>query len=441
MSEPTAVPPVTGKPAVAAPPGEHRRRLRQVTGGAIGNAIENFDFNLYGFLALYLGTAFFPAGEPSAVLVSTYGVFALTFLARPLGAVVFGSLGDRIGRKPTLILVLLLMSGATCAIAVLPGYAAIGIAAPVLLIAIRFVQALSAGSEIGGSLTVIVEAAPTARRGLVASAQNISAYTGGLAATGVVALLTLLLPEAGMASYGWRVAFLVAVPLGVVALLLRRRITETQKFLEVASHSTPRTPIRDLVRSHRRQLLVCIALSAGHVLPFYLMFTYFSNAAKIAYPELARPIALALPLIYVVALLVLPFAATLSDRIGRKRIIAAACVGHLVLSLPIGWMFLSGSVAGVFTAAVVFGVVFGVYSSAPWAAMVELFPTRMRMTGMSVGYSLGAVILGGTAPLVGTELVAWTGQPLAPSCYIMAIAVVILVALRFMDDMAGRELT
>ncbi|AFM19776.1 sugar phosphate permease [Mycolicibacterium chubuense NBB4] len=412
-----------------------------VTGASIGNAVEWFDFAIYGFLATFIAAHFFPQGDETAALLNTFAIFAAAFFMRPLGGFVFGPLGDRIGRQKVLAIVILLMSAATLGIGVLPTYGTIGVAAPVLLLLLRCLQGFSAGGEYGGGAVYLAEFADDARRGLTVTFMAWSGVLGFLIGSVTVTLLQALLPAAAMESFGWRIPFLIAGPLGLVGLYIRLRLGDTPQFAELSdADQTAESPLREAVTTAWRQILSVVGLFIVFNIGYYVVFTflptYFIKTLKFGKSEAFLSITLAC---LVALVLILPLAA-LSDRIGRRPLLVGGAAAFAVLGYPLFLLLGSGSLPAAILAHCLLAAIESVYVSAAVTAGVELFATRLRFSGFSVGYNVCVALFGGTTPYVVTWLTATTGNAVAPAWYLVAAAVVSLLTVLAMRETAGRSL-
>ncbi|WAU83059.1 MFS transporter [Streptomyces sp. Qhu-G9] len=390
---------------------ERNRQLRRVAlSGLLGTAVEFYDFLVYGTVAaLVFGELFFPGADPAVGTIAAFGTFAAGYVARPLGGVLFGHFGDRLGRKSMLLLTMGLMGAASFLIGLLPTYDTIGVWAPVLLIILRVVQGIAIGGEWGGATLMVVEHAGERRRGLWSSFTQMGAPLGSLISAGVVALVVML-PEDEFAAWGWRVPFLLSVVLLGVGLFVRLRVVESPLFAEVKKeHAESRLPILDVLRHPRPVLLACCvgigAFTAQSLLTSYLI----SYATGIGY---ARPQVLtALAVSAAVALVVLPCASALSDRVGRRPVVLAGALASAALAFPVLALVDSKS-PGLLILAVVLG--HGVAQSMMYgplgALFSEMFGTRVRYTGASLGYQGATLIGAGFSPMIAGSLVAGSGN-------------------------------
>jgi MFS transporter, MHS family, proline/betaine transporter len=414
---------------------------RVIAGASIGNAVEWFDFAIYGFLATYIAAHFFPAGNDTAALLNTFAIFAAAFLLRPLGGFVFGPLGDRIGRQRVLAIVILLMSGATLVIGLLPTYSAIGVAAPLLLLLMRCLQGFSAGGEYGGGAVYLAEYAQARHRGKTITYMAWSGVVGFLLGSVTVTVLQALLPAAAMDSYGWRIPFLLAAPLGLVGLYIRLRLDDTPEFTELSETDNVATsPLREAVRTSWREILQVIGLFIIFNIGYYVVFTYlptyFIKTLRFSKTDAFISITAAC---LVAIVLILPFA-MLSDRIGRRPLLIAGAVGFAVLAYPLFLLLNSGSLGAAIAAHCALAVIESVYISSAVSAGVELFATRVRYSGFAVGYNVCVALFGGTTPYIVTWLTSSTGYALAPAFYVVGAAVISLLTVLTMRETARRPL-
>ncbi len=419
------------KPGTVMPMTTTLAQRRALVAGSIGNFIEWYEFAVYGFLATVIAKNFFTLEGESAItsLILTYAAFAVAFFFRPLGAVVFGRMGDRIGRKPTLIIVLVMMTLATAAIGLVPVYASIGVAAPLLITILRILQGLFAGGEYGGAVSLMTEFAPKGKRGLYGAWQSLTVALGLLAGAGVVALLSVLLSPEALHDWGWRIPFFLAIPMGAVALWLRVHMEETPSFVRQQTQAAP--PQAASFASTLKAIITGIGRlmvwsAAGYtylvIMPTYLqsaLHTGFNQALLIAVISNAG-----------FALTIIP-SGMLSDRIGRRTVMVTAAVLLLILALPLLKVLQAESSTIFIKAVVVFiaGGLVGMLAGPGPAMLAEMFPTRVRYTGLGLAYSLSNAIFSGCAGLIITGLIKQTGNLDIPAYYVMATAVVSVIAL------------
>ena len=410
---------------------------RSVVAGAIGVFVHWFDWAAYAYLADTVATVFFPAQNSTAGLLAVFGVFAVSFGIRPIGAMVFGPLGDKIGRKRTLSLVIFTMSGATLVIGLLPGYASIGITAPVLLVALRLLQGFAAGGEFGSAASFLAESSPRHRRGFGVSWLEVGSLLGFLAGSFVFLLLSAGLDDGQLASWGWRIPFLISAPLGLIGFVIRNRIEDTPEYRALeASDSVPRSPVRELLRSNKRQLLQASGLMLAMHVPFYLVLTYLVTYQTDYLGHSANSAALLSTVISLLGLVLVPVFGLLSDRVGRKPVFVGANAALLVLATP-AFLLMRTGLLGMWVGSLLLGAVLAAIlgTHAVWSA--ETFPTRTRQSGLSIGYNLTAALFAGTVPYLMTVLISATGSTLVPGPYVMVFAVVGLVAALSLRDTAG----
>ena len=419
---------------------EHRPRAkRAVAAAVVGNLLEWYDFAVYAYMATIIAKKFFPASDEVTSLLSTFAAFGIGFVMRPLGGILIGRLGDTRGRKTALLVTIALMAAGTVLIGVIPSYESIGIAAPALVVLARLVQGFSAGGEWGGSTTFIVEWAPEGRRGFYGSLQQSSVAGGLLLGSAIAALLNTMVPPETLENCAWRIPFLLGGLLGPVGLYMRRNIEETPAFARAAEISSPENlspsvaPLRLAMRALGFTILWTVA--------YYIILSYMPTFLQ-KYVKLSRTQALwstsAGLLVLVVAT---PLMGLLSDRIGRKPLLLAACAGFILLPYPLFVLMLSGvSLATIVAVQVVLALAIALYSGPGPAAIAEIFPTKARSTWMSTGYSAGVAIFGGFAPFIATWLIARTGNPISPSYYVIAAAVASMAVILGLEETARQPL-
>lgn len=410
--------------------GAHKRAL---IAGSIGNFIEWYEFAVYGFLATVIARNFFQlAGEaPLTGLILTYASFAIAFFFRPLGAIIFGRIGDRIGRKPTLIIVLVMMTLATTAIGLVPVYASIGIAAPLILTGLRILQGLFAGGEYGGAVSLMTEFAPRGKRGLYGAWQSFTVALGLLAGAGIVALISVVLSPEELYAWGWRLPFFLAIPMGGVALWLRVKMEETPGFLrqqkQQQQYPQPTANVGQTLKAILTGIGRLMVWSAAGYTYLVIMPAYLQSSLHTGFNQ-----ALLIAVISNIgfAMTILP-AGILSDKWGRRNVMVVAAVLLLILALPLLKILQAESSTLLIKALVVLvaGGLVGMLAGPGPAMLSEMFPTKVRYTGLGLAYSLSNAIFSGCAGLIITGLIKQTGNLDIPAYYVMATAVVSIFAL------------
>lgn len=415
-------------------------RIYEAVGAAVvGNILEWYDFAVYGFTALIIAKKFFPTEDDMGALLATFAAFGVGFVARPIGGVLVGRMGDVKGRKAALILTIVMMAVGTVGIGFIPSYASIGIAAPILLVICRLLQGFSTGGEWGGATAFIVEWAPANRRGFFGSFQQASVACGTLLGSGVAAVFNTLLSTAQMESWGWRLPFILGFLLLPVGLYMRRNIGETPAYRKAVEKATT----TEVAPVHNGPLLAAKAFgftvlwTVSYYIMLYYMPTFTQKFAGLGRTEALWSNTIALLLLMVT----IPAMGLLSDRIGRKPLLLACCLAFAVLTYPLFSLMLSGAtLVTVIIIQVIFDIMISLFSGPGPAAIAEIFPTRSRSTWMSTGYSLAVAIFGGFAPYISTWLIKTTGTPIAPTFYLIAAAVVSAVVILGLKETAHRDL-
>ena len=414
-------------------------RIKAVGGAGIGNVLEWYDFTVYAYLAGILSTKFFVTGNEHTALLATFAVFGVGFVARPLGGLLLGLYGDKYGRKPALLLTFLMIAGSTGLMGILPTYASIGIAAPILLVVARLMQGISAGGEWGGAASFLVEWAPPKRRGFYGSLHPFAITLGMLLGSGMTGLLTTTLGSATIADWGWRIPFLFGALIGPLGLYVRSRVEETPIFRRAQRHPEA---VVDPNFSMTRTMLLAFAFPAVQSVVTYVFVSYFSAFTQ-KYAGASPTVALwSTALGTLIMGLSCLGSGWLSDKIGRKFNMLAACGMLILFSHPLLSFALSSPepwrvvlVQSVFTA------LCGLFLGSMPAALVEIFPTARRLTGLTTAYNLQSMIFGGFAPFIASWLIGQTGEPMSLSYFIMFGAIISAVALLFIPETAGKELT
>jgi MFS transporter, MHS family, proline/betaine transporter len=413
---------------VLAPPIRARPTLtRVIVAASLGNAMEWFDFLIYGYFAVTISKVFFPSGNETTSLLLTLGTFSVSFLVRPIGAIVIGAYTDRAGRKAGLTLSILLMVIGTTMTALMPGYATIGLAAPLLILVARLLQGFSVGGEFGSAVTFLAEQTAS-RKGFVASWQWASTGITGLLASGFGIVLASILSPAQLVEWGWRVPFLFGILVGPAGLYIRRRLDETPEYVEI---KPTRTPVRDVLRDHPIDGLLAIGAAVVSNSSAYIILYIPTYAMK----ELHLPQVTGFTATFVGAAILgtaSPFAGHLSDRLGRSGILTGTAWLFFLTVYPVFYLMVAyPSLATAILAAGWLSLVKAGYSGVLPSQLAELFPTSVRGIGVSLSFAVAVTIFGGFTPFVATWLIAATGNSLAPSFYIMFTAALSIIALVF----------
>lgn len=423
---------------------EQTRQMRKiVTSSVVGTAVEWYDFLIYGTAAaLVFNKLFFPSVDPAIGTIAAFGTYAVGFLARPLGAAIFGHYGDRLGRKAMLSLTIIIMGLGTFLIGLLPTYEQIGVAAPILLVALRFLQGIGLGGEWGGAVLMVVENAPAKKRGLLGSMVQIGNPIGNLAAIGMFTLLTQL-PEPAFLSWGWRIPFLISILLVAVGLFIRMQLEETPAFRQLeARKEVAKLPLVEVLTTYRRSFLTAVGLKLSEI-----AYASIGGVFVIAYVTgtLGLPRSLVLNAIFlsaVVALGAIPLFGWLSDKVGRKPMFYASCLFSMAFAYPMFWLLNTKDptiITWTIVAAITFGQMVGFGIGAPWYS--ELFSARLRYSGASLGFQIGAAISGGLTPFAAASFMAWSGGATWPiSLYLIALASLTFIATLLAPETAGKDM-
>ncbi|WP_135459874.1 MFS transporter [Mycobacterium sp. DL99] len=404
---------------------------RAVAASAIGNATEWFDYGIYAYGVTYISAAIFPGDAKQATLLALM-TFAVSFLVRPLGGFVWGPLGDRIGRKQVLAITILLMAGSTLCVGLVPTYAAIGLWAPVLMVLLRMIQGFSTGGEYGGAATFMAEYAPSRRRGFLGSFLEFGTLAGFSLGALMMLGFSVILTEDQMGSWGWRLPFLVAAPLGLIGVYLRTRLSETPVFRELSEaeegEPQPSTELKDLLLRYWGPVLQLGGLVVALNVVNYTLLTYMPTYLKSAI-GLSTDMSLVVPIIGMLAMMIfVPFAGHISDHVGRKPMWWFSLIGLFVAGVPM-FLLMGTGVVGAVIGFAVLGLLYVPQLATISATFPAMFPTQVRYAGFAIAYNVSTSIFGGTAPAVNDWLVSLTGEDLVPAYYMMVACVIGAVAL------------
>lgn len=420
------------------------KKLRRVlVASLVGSTIEWFDYFLYGTVAaLVFNQLFFVTEDPAFGTLYAFAAFALAFLIRPFGGIIFSHIGDRIGRKRTLVLTLSLMGLATFLMGVLPTYQAIGIWAPILLILLRLVQGLGLGGEWGGALLLAVEYAPKEKRGLFGSIPQMGVTLGMLMGTLALSVMTLL-PDDAFLTWGWRVPFILSALLVVFGLWIRKGIDETPSFKKTQEKGeVAKLPIADTLRYHWREVLIAIGAKVVETAPFYIFGTFIVSYATQNLNFSETNALMAVTIGTVITTIMMPIMGSLSDRVGRKPLYVTGTILMGLYAFPYFWLIHQGSVALLFIATVIgLGIIWAPITAVLGTMFSEIFSAKVRYTGISLGYQIGAALAGGTAPLVATALLIRFNNSYVPvALYIIFTAIISLIAVIAVKDKRAKDL-
>jgi MHS family proline/betaine transporter-like MFS transporter len=416
-------------PGVTATQAITQNRAFAVGAGVVGNVLEWFDYGIYGTLAAVISSVFFPSKDPITSLLLTFVVFGVGFIVRPLGALVFGHIADKYGRKIALSWTITLMAGSTFAMGLTPSYASIGISAPILLAACRLLQGLSTGGEWGGATAFLVEYAPENRRGLYGSFQQMSVVGGLMLGSLSGVILTYNLGHEALYSWGWRIPFIAGISLGVVGWYIRRKLEDTPAYQEVEiSHKVVANPIRTAFKSHLSAMVKVMAFSVLPFVSYYIVFifmgTYINKILKL---PLNRSL-LSNFFCFILVLIFAPIMGHISDKIGRKPLLFTCFIGLAICTYPLFVFISDGNFAKLIFAQLVLGLFMSMYAGPGPAFQAEVFPTNVRVSTLSLGYNIGG-LTGGVAPFIAIYLIKVTNNNAAPSFYVIAAAIVSVIAL------------
>lgn len=410
-------------------------QIKKIFAGAVGNSLEYVDWALYGLLAPVFASQFFPDSDPVAALLGTLVIYAVGFVARPLGGAVLGAFGDKHGRKTGLAVSILVMSGGSVLIAFAPTYQAVGLLAPLVLLLGRLGQGFAAGGEYGASMSYMVESAPGKRRGLSGSFQQVSISIGILLASVIAWFLTAVFDDEQMSSYGWRVGFLIVAALGIAAYLYRRTVGESDTFEEMRrDNAIVKAPVRTLVTQHMRSIKWVIIVAGPVSLFHYIWVTYLPSYAHTTYGYALSDTLMVQTLCTTLLIFVLPVFGYISDRIGRKPLLLFSCGTTLVLSWP-AFSLIGQGMGFYLLTQVLMVILLAPYLAVLTSTLVEHVPAQVRTTGIGLPYAVAVALFGGTAPLIITSM-AEGGSVHLVWVYPAAVALIAGVALFLLRESA-----
>ncbi|MEV0211571.1 MFS transporter [Streptomyces sp. NPDC050788] len=416
---------------------------RAVGASALGNCMEWFDFGVYSYLAATIGKVFFPGASPAAQVISSFATFAAAFVVRPLGGLVFGPLGDRLGRQKVLATTMILMAIGTFAIGLIPSYATIGIAAPILLLLARMLQGFSTGGEYGGATTFVAEYSPDRRRGFLSSWLDFGTFVGYALGSALVTLLNLALGDDQMLAWGWRIPFLIAGPLGAIGLYMRLKLEESPAFqqqLDEHEKSLAQTSagseFRTIVKDHWPALLICMGLVLLYNVTNYMVTGYLPTyqTETLNRSSASADVLVLIGMVWIV--LLITFIGRLSDHVGRRPVYAVSAAAMIVLAVPSFQLIkMHGTWPPIF-GVLILSTLLACFAAPSAATLPALFPTAVRYAAMGIGFNFAVAAFGGTTPLVTAALVSVTGDDLMPAYYLMLAGVIGLITVKFLPESA-----
>ncbi|MBW1718271.1 MAG: MFS transporter [Deltaproteobacteria bacterium] len=422
--------------------GEKVISKKSIIAGGIGNVLEWYDFAVYGYFATIISSQFFPKEDKIVGLIATFGIFAAGFLVRPLGGLIFGSIGDKYGRKKALTASVFMMAIPTTLIGLIPTYDMVGIWAAVILTVLRLFQGISVGGELTGSISFIAETAPQNRRGFYVSTTLFGAVSGILLGSLVGTVLASVMPSDILNNWGWRLPFLAGIIIGFAGLILRRHMREAENFKKLKeSGSTAESPVKEFWKDHKANALVTVFGLWCFSVSFYMIFLYLASYTHI-FLNYDLKDALSINTISMIFLLILiPVMGRLSDRYGRKKILISGQIGFVVFSIPLFLLIDMAEHWHILLAQLGFAVLVATQQGVIPAALVERFPTRIRYTGLSISYNIGLALFGGTTPMLCTWLIhEFGGNVLLPGYYLMLASIISLVAVSRFKETYKKEL-
>lgn len=429
---------------------------RAVTAAALGNTMEWFDFGVYAYLAGTMGKVFFPSSSPGAQVVSAFATFAAAFLVRPLGGLVFGPLGDRIGRQKVLAATMIMMAASTFAVGFLPTYATAGFVAPLLLLVCRLVQGFSTGGEYAGATTYIAEYAPDRRRGFLGSWLDFGTFVGYALGSGLVTVLTLTLGTSGLEGWGWRIPFFIAGPLGLIGLYMRLKLEETPAFKKEAAYAaaeggpdaptaeeappTARGNLKEIFTRHWHAVLICMGLVLLYNVTNYMVTSYLPTYMTVTLGEEDTTAQLLVLGTMLLVVLTITTVGHTSDRWGRRPVFLAGSIALVVLAVPAFLLIREGGILLPAVGCAVLGLLLVCFAGTAASTLPALFPTRLRYGALSIAFNISVSLFGGTTPLFTSALVEITGDDMVPAYYLMVAGVIGLVSTLFLHETAGKPL-
>lgn len=428
---------------------EDSKLKKAITAAAFGNAMEWFDFGVYGFVAYALGKVFFPGADPGVQMIAALGTFSVPFIIRPIGGLVFGALGDKLGRQKILAITIIIMSVSTFCIGLIPSYESIGIWAPILLLLAKMAQGFSVGGEYTGAAIFVAEYSPDKKRGFMGSWLDFGSISGFVMGAGLVVLISTIIGEEQFLDWGWRLPFFLALPMGVIGLYLRNALEETPAFQQhidkmekgdrEALESGPKIPFKEIATKHWKSLLTCIGLVIVTNVTYYMLLTYMPSylSHNLHYSEDHG--VLIIIAIMIGMLFIQPLIGLMSDKIGRKPFVIFGSIALFVLAIP-SFMLITSDVIGlIFVGLLILAFALNCFTGVMASTLPALFPTHIRYSALASAFNI-SIIVAGMTPTAAAWLVESTNNLYMPAYYLMIIAVVGLITGIFMVETANRPL-
>lgn len=406
-----------------------KHTIKTVATSMTGIVFEWYDYALFGYFAPIIGKLFFPSEDKMTEIIAAFGAYAAGFFMRPLGGVIFGQMGDRLGRKKALVITIMLMAIPTTMIGILPTYESIGVAASVLLVVVRMLQGVSIGGNYGGGITFITEHTAPERRGLMGGFSVTGCLTGILFGSATAALFSCLLTEQQLYDWGWRIPFVVGIGVCFVGLYMRAKVPESPEFESEATEGhIEQSPIKEVLTTHRKSLITMVFTTMLHDISFYVLFVYMTTYLTTVL-DIPKDTAFTINTVNLIAVIAMTLgAAWLSDRWGRKKVLMISAAMFIVGTYPLFMLLNTQDPVSIVLAQLLFAIAVGGYFGPLPALLVEAFPTNIRYSAISITVSISGPVFGGTAPFVVSTLIDWTGSNYVPAFYLIGGAMLSLMA-------------
>jgi MHS family proline/betaine transporter-like MFS transporter len=420
---------------------QRQKRVFAVGAGTVGNILEWFDYGIYGQLAAVISAIFFPSKDPLTSLLFTFVVFGVGFVMRPVGAMVFGHIADKYGRKIALSWTIIIMGGSTFIMGLIPPFARIGVLAPLILAATRLLQGFSTGGEWGGATAFIVEYAPENRRGFYGSFQQVSNIGGVMFGSLTAVILTYSLSQQSLYAWGWRLPFVFGITLGAVGWYMRTKLEDTPAYKKVEdSKQIEKSPVKTAFANNYVGIIKAMGLTAIWTVAYYILLIFMPTYInKMLHLPLNRSL-LSNFFSFILLLLLMPVFGHLSDKIGRKPVLLTSCLGYAVCTYPLFVWIGDGNFMKLVIAQLILGIFLAMFSGAGIAFSAEIFPTAVRVSTLSIGYNIMVAAAGGMAPFIATYLIKVTGNNVAPAFYVVIAAIVSGIAILTLPETYNKPL-